>query len=544
MKKRITFFFAFFLLSLAGMQTAVAQGFRVYKSDGTVAQFSFRTDSIVFYDGIGSDADFGPFTPVNDLIVGTWYRTNKEWITFNADGTTSGWDNAWNQGENGDFAYRFFPYQGNIVIYDRTTNRPSDYIRVLDRDNERMVTIPRSRDGEEIQVLTRAVPPQLVESIWFDTSEYNLLVGETTTLSANVYPEDAANREVTWESTNEYIATVSSDGSVTAVNEGNCWIYCFATDGSGVFGYCHVTVSTFMPVSRIELNRSALNLEACETFRLTPTVYPQNATNKNVTWATSNESVASVDENGVVTANGDGSCLIICTAADGSGVSTNCQITSVFPEYVEIGGLKWATKNVGATTVAGSYETCYGDYFAWSETSPRYSNIMRTSASEATITMKSSYPSGYSVSHYVSYSEATLDASHDAATRNLGSNWFTPSKDEFTALAEACGSTWKTLTGKVTEGGIYTLSETQTYEPGYTGVAGILFVSTSDITKRVFFPKAGYITGTDFYGGGTSGSYWTSTLYTSTGKAYYYSITGGLYTDTRAYGHTVRAVSR
>ena len=78
------------LLLVAGVQTSVAQGFRVYKTDGSVAQFSFRTDSIVFYDGIGTDEDFGPFTPLNDLVVGTWYRTNKEWITFNADGTTSG----------------------------------------------------------------------------------------------------------------------------------------------------------------------------------------------------------------------------------------------------------------------------------------------------------------------------------------------------------------------------------------------------------------------------------------------------------------------
>ena len=49
-------FFAALLLMVAGLQTAWGQGFRVYKSDGTVAQFSLRTDSIVFYDGIGSDA--------------------------------------------------------------------------------------------------------------------------------------------------------------------------------------------------------------------------------------------------------------------------------------------------------------------------------------------------------------------------------------------------------------------------------------------------------------------------------------------------------
>ena len=158
--------------------------------------------------------------------------------------------------------------------------------------------------------------------------------------------------------------------------------------------------------------------------------------------------------------------------------------------------------------------------------------------------MKSSYSEGYSVSHYVSYNDASLDASHDAATKNMGSNWFTPSKDQYTALANACGNNWKTLSGKVTEGGIYKLSATQTYEPGYTGVAGTLFVSTSDITKRVFFPNTGYIIGTSLYNGGTYAPNWTSTLNTSQGKGYYFDSSGGGFgSDTRVYGHTVRGVS-
>ena len=101
--------FAALLLLVAGLQTAWGQGFRVYKSDGTVAQFSLRTDSIVFYDGIGSDVDFGPFTPVNQMIVGTWYKTKSETITFNEDGTTDYVEGA---------TYNFLPYQGTIVIYN------------------------------------------------------------------------------------------------------------------------------------------------------------------------------------------------------------------------------------------------------------------------------------------------------------------------------------------------------------------------------------------------------------------------------------------
>ena len=94
---------AVLLLLVAGLQTSWAQGFRVYKSDGTVAQFSMRTDSIVFYDGIGSDVDFGPFTPVNQCIVGTWYESFNRSITFNEDSTTDFIAGA---------TYKFLPYQG------------------------------------------------------------------------------------------------------------------------------------------------------------------------------------------------------------------------------------------------------------------------------------------------------------------------------------------------------------------------------------------------------------------------------------------------
>ena len=75
------------LLMVAGMQAAVAQGFRVYKTDGTFTQYSIRTDSIVFYDGIGEEVDFGPFSPVNQLICGVWYD-KTDTLAFNEDGTT------------------------------------------------------------------------------------------------------------------------------------------------------------------------------------------------------------------------------------------------------------------------------------------------------------------------------------------------------------------------------------------------------------------------------------------------------------------------
>ena len=256
--------------------------------------------------------------------------------------------------------------------------------------------------------------------------------------------------------------------------------------------------------------KTTLTLAKGAEETLTATVTPAGATERGLTWFSSNEAVAVVgDFFGTITvmAKGYGSCTITATAKDGSGVKGECQVTVQQTdinghEYVEIGGLKWATMNVGATTVAGSYETCYGDYYAWGETTPRYMTITRSDTNSASFTWRNGYSSGYSSDNYPTYTGTTLDASHDAATANWGSTWRTPTKAEFEALAAACSGssayvqTPVTLINTITEGGIYWLSSTQTIESAYTGVAGLLFVSASDISKRVFFPASGFVGGT------------------------------------------------
>lgn len=317
-------------------------------------------------------------------------------------------------------------------------------------------------------------------------------------------------------------------------------------------------------VTKIGLSDATLNLRIGEEKRLTATVLPTNAANPAVTWKSSNDGVARVTD-GLVSANASGTCTITCSATDGSGVYAECAVTVENVEiggheYVEIGGLKWATKNLGATTVAGSYETCFGDYYAWGETEPRYMTMTRTGADAATFTWKNSYINGYNRDNYPTYTAVTLDAAHDAATAKWGGSWRTPKCWEFQALAEACsssssnGQTPVTLINTITEGGIYWLSATQTIESAYTGVAGLLFVSKSDISKRVFFPACGSMENMKLTNGGRRGRYWSSSLFTSDTESAYYlffyspsndypssvnpSSDGG-----RCYGFTVRPVS-
>ena len=216
------------LLIVAGLQTAWGQGFRVYKSDGTVAQFSLRTDSIVFYDGIGSDEDFGPFTPVNQPIVGTWYKSKSESVTFREDGTTDYMAGA---------TYKFFPYQGNIVFF-KASYAPFNILKVYEMTAGKMIVGPP--DGSNLSVWSRT-PFQLVTFITLETF-ITLQPDESKRLTATVLPEDADNPAVTWESSDDAVAEVNSSGRVTANAYGTCTITCAATDGSGVKATCQVTV--------------------------------------------------------------------------------------------------------------------------------------------------------------------------------------------------------------------------------------------------------------------------------------------------------------
>ena len=220
------------LLIVAGLQTAWAQGFRVYQSDGTQLQFSLSTDSIVFDNGLSGDEVFGPFTPVNQCIAKTWYMSKTESFTFNADGTTDYMEGA---------TYKFFPYQGNLVFYS-ASGVPMNILRVYEVTAERMIVT--TLNGSSIMIWSATVPPQYVTSIVLSETSLTLDVNVIKPLTATVLPEDADNKELEWTSSDSGIAWVNQNGLVIGNAVGTCAITCSATDGSGVYAECQVTVTS------------------------------------------------------------------------------------------------------------------------------------------------------------------------------------------------------------------------------------------------------------------------------------------------------------
>ena len=238
-------------------------------------------------------------------------------------------------------------------------------------------------------------PPEIVpvSQITLNKAETSISVGNSETLTATVTPENAANKALKWASSDEDVATVAPDGTVTAVKAGAATITATAADGSGKSAVCKVTVTggttppahehrygdwskdgtnhwhectdaacpeqsesikdkaahvydddadttcnvcgyvrtvtppEIVPVSQITLNKAETSISVGNSETLTATVTPENAANKALKWASSDEDVATVAPDGTVTAVKAGAATITATAADGSGKSAVCTVT-------------------------------------------------------------------------------------------------------------------------------------------------------------------------------------------------------------------------
>lgn len=197
-------------------------------------------------------------------------------------------------------------------------------------------------------------------------------------------------------------------------------------------------------------------------------------------------------------------------------------------EYIEIDGRKWATMNVGATTVAESPETAYGDYYTWGEIDTYYSLLMDTVInfkSNATGTHIKGQKTAYNFTNYCGTSAFTewddypamtgvLGEGYDVAQLKWGSTWHMPTIHDFQSLHEACGGGSSLLDAPetITKGGVYWVKAGTTLDGMTYGVAGALFVTTDDIAKRLFFPMAGNLQYKKRDGGGTLCTYWSSSI--------------------------------
>jgi hypothetical protein len=298
----------------------------------------------------------------------------------------------------------------------------------------------------------------------------------------------------------------------------------FTTSHNRYYGESVRPVVRPVAVSNIELSQTELSVKVGETTQLLATVLPENATNKNIKWESSDTDVATVDQSGKVTSVAGGTCTIICSATDGSGVKAECQVTVLNGNsgtldghvYVDLGlpsGTLWATCNVGANSPEE-----YGDYFAWGETEPKtdysWSTYKYCKGTDDSLTKYCTNSSNGTVDN-----KTELEPSDDAATANWGSNWQMPSKEQFEELFNSSytTTTW-TLWGRE--------------------------ITSKSNGNSIFLPAAGCPGGTS-NGVGYIGCYWSRSLYTGSSDAYdLYFDSSGIYTEysNRCNGYSVRPV--
>lgn len=178
-------------------------------------------------------------------------------------------------------------------------------------------------DGSNLSASCTITVAQLITSISMQGS-LEMNTGNTYRLSVSISPASATGKSLKWNSSNGNVATVSSDGTVTAKSPGTANITCVTTDGSKKSATCTVTVK--QGVTGITLNKTSATIGVGNSTQLTANVSPSNATNKSIKWSSSNTGVATVNGNGQVTGVGVGTTTITCRSSDGNATAS-CTVT-------------------------------------------------------------------------------------------------------------------------------------------------------------------------------------------------------------------------
>ena len=194
-------------------------------------------------------------------------------------------------------------------------------------------------DGSGITAECKVVvKPRLVQAVSINATQKVLVVGDSFTLTATAMPENATNRNVIWKLVSGGAISLSNTGVIQAKKVGEALVRAEAADGSGITAECKVVVKPRL-VQAISLNATQKELIIGDSFSLTATAMPENATNRNIVWKLVSGDAISLSNTGVIQAKKVGEALVRAEAADGSGVTAECKVV-VKPRLVQSISLK------------------------------------------------------------------------------------------------------------------------------------------------------------------------------------------------------------
>ncbi|MGO5288840.1 Ig-like domain-containing protein, partial [Pseudoscardovia suis] len=208
----------------------------------------------------------------------------------------------------------------------------------------------------------------------------SLTVGGSQQLSATVAPSNATDKTVTWKSSDSSVAMVNANGLVKAVKVGTATITASSSNGKTATATVTVTTAS-VAVTGVSVSPSSLSLTVGNSQQLSATVSPSNATDKTVSWKSSDSSVATVDANGLVKAVKAGSATITVSSANGKTASVSVVVkaagtVTVPVSMVSVSGSK--TVSVGSTThlsATVSPSNATNKTVVWGSTDPKVATV-------------------------------------------------------------------------------------------------------------------------------------------------------------------------
>lgn len=281
--------------------------------------------------------------------------------------------------------------------------------------------------------------PIHAKSITIDKGQ-SIIIGKQLQLQPVIEPQNATYQKLVFFSSDDTIATVSSNGEVTAIAVGNATITVSMAYEEEIKTECEITVE---PVPYEIKMKESYTLNDGETFQLEAIIDPPEVGTKTITWSSEDEIVASVSSKGLVTAKFPGETKIKASTKDGKSAICTVKVNVVRPEAIDLGlpsGLKWASFPLGAPG-----EGQAGDKFAWGELKPKKNFYWKNyrfweSGDSSSVFIFNKYVTDDNYGKKDNLS--VLQASDDAATLLLGSLWRMPDITELRELMDEENTKW------------------------------------------------------------------------------------------------------
>ena len=251
------------------------------------------------------------------------------------------------------------------VLPEKTNNKTLEYkssnekIAVVDGEgnvtpvgNGTCQITATTTDGSNLQAKCNVnvdIKPIKVTGIKIRDKSYTIIsLNQTPSFRTTITPSNATNKEVKWTSSNENVAVVvSENGIVKPVKNGTCKIIATTTDGTNLSASVDLTVN--IPPTTVNFDKSSYTFSDTKNMQLKATILPTQASNTKLNWTSDNESVATVDGNGVVTPVKNGTCNITATTADGTNIKGSCNIiVDIKPQVVGLNKTSYTFNNANS----------------------------------------------------------------------------------------------------------------------------------------------------------------------------------------------------